>query len=392
MSSKVELASLNDTLEEFLPADKLKEVKRILYGLNQGAPVENLEIPNHVQTNAQKQNFEVKAYKFKAGPEQLRAPRIVRIAVVQNSIHRPTTDSVDDQYKAIQDRIELMIDAAAGMGTNVLCLQEAWTMPFAFCTREKYPWLEFAEDAENGRSTKFLKGLAKKYNMVIISPILERDYSHGGVIWNTAVVIGNNGNYIGKSRKNHIPRVGDFNESTYYMEGNLGHPVFETAFGKIAINICYGRHHNLNWMTYGWNGAEIVFNPSATVGDLSEPMWGIEGRNASITSNYFVGCINRVGTEHFPNEFTSADGKPAHKDFGHFYGSSYVAGPDASRTPSLSRIQEGVLVSEIDLNLCQQVKDKWGFQLTARYPIYADFLEQYVKPDFKPQIIRDPCM
>ncbi len=62
------------------------------------------------------------------------------------------------------------------------------------------------------------------------------------------VIIGNNGNVIGKSRKNHIPRVGDFNESTYYMESQMGHPVFETTFGKIAVNICYGRHHPLNWM------------------------------------------------------------------------------------------------------------------------------------------------
>lgn len=83
--------------------------------------------------------------------------------------------------------------------------------------------------------------------MVIVSPILERDEEHGETIWNTAVVVGNNGNYIGKHRKNHIPRVGDFNESTYYMEGDDGHPVFNTQFGKIAINICYGRHHPLNW-------------------------------------------------------------------------------------------------------------------------------------------------
>jgi beta-ureidopropionase len=76
--------------------------------------------------------------------------------------------------------------------------------------------------------------------------------------------------------QNHIPRVGDFNESTYYFEGNTGHPVFETAFGKIAINICYGRHHPMNWQAFGMNGAEIVFNPSATVGELSEPMWPIE--------------------------------------------------------------------------------------------------------------------
>lgn len=392
MEPKKELDSLNEVLEEYIPADKLKEVKRILYGYNQGAPVEDIKVPEQTQMHADKNRFEIKAYRFHAAKEQLRAPRIVRLAVIQNAIHAPTTAPVVEQIEAIFQRIQLMIESAASMGVNVICLQEAWTMPFAFCTREKYPWLEFAEDCEEGKSTVFLKNLAKKHNMVIISPILERDYAHGGVIWNTAVVIGNNGNYIGKSRKNHIPRVGDFNESTYYMEGNLGHPVFETAFGKIGINICYGRHHNLNWMTYGWNGAEIVFNPSATVGDLSEPMWSIEARNASITNNYFVGSINRVGTESFPYEFTSGDGKPAHKDFGHFYGSSFFSGPDASRTPSLSRVQEGVIIAEVDLNLCQQVKDKWGLQLTARHQIYADFLARYVKPDFKQQIIRDPAL
>ena len=66
---------------------------------------------------------------------------------------------------------------------------------------------------------------------------------------------------------------------------------------------------------------------------LSEPMWSIEARNAAIANSYFSCAINRVGTETFPNEFSSADGRPAHKDFGHFYGSSYVAGPDGSRTP-----------------------------------------------------------
>ena len=111
-----------------------------------------------------------------------------------------------------------------------------------------WQWCEFAESAETGESIQFCQRMARKWNMVVISPILERDSRHGATIWNTAVVVGNNGNVIGKHRKNHIPRVGDFNESTYYMEGNTGHPVFETAFGKIGINICYGRHHPLNWM------------------------------------------------------------------------------------------------------------------------------------------------
>lgn len=66
---------------------------------------------------------------------------------------------------------------------------------------------------------------------------------------------------------------------------------------------------------------------------MSEPLWGIEARNAAIANSYFTVAINRVGTEHFENEFTSADGKPAHKDFGPFYGSSYVAAPNGARTP-----------------------------------------------------------
>lgn len=52
------------------------------------------------------------------------------------------------------------------------------------------------------------------------------------------------------------------------MEGDTGHTVFQTQFGKIAVNICYGRHHPLNWFMYSLNGAEIIFNPSATVGAL----------------------------------------------------------------------------------------------------------------------------
>lgn len=118
-------------------------------------------------------------------------------------------------------------------------------------------------------------------------------------------------------------------------------------------------------------------------------MWPIEARCAAIANNYFTVAINRIGTEVFEHEFTSGDGKPAHRDFGHFYGSSYVAAPDGSRTPGLSRVKDGLLVTEVDLNMCRQVKDKWCFQMTSRLDMYANSLTEAVKPDFKQQIIRD---
>ncbi|KAK8743028.1 hypothetical protein OTU49_001495 [Cherax quadricarinatus] len=382
-----EFVSLEQCLETHIPEQELKEVKRILYG----GEVPLLTIPEQAEKLSQKHNFEIKGYQISAAKEDLTSPRIVRVGITQHSIVAETTAPVSAQRAAIHEKITLMTEAAALCGVNILCFQELWTMPYFFCTREKQPWCEFAECAVSGPTTQLCQELARKYNMVIVSSILERDHTHGDTLWNTAVVISNTGYYLGKSRKNHIPRVGDFSESTYYMEGDTGHVVFQTHFGRIAVNICYGRHHPQNWMMYGVNGAEIVFNPSATVGGLSEPLWGVEARNAAVANSYFACAINRVGVETFPNEFTSGDGKSAHKNTDFFYGSSFVAAPDGSRTPGLSRTRDGLLVCEMDLNLCRQAKDSWGFRMTQRLDLYASSLSAAIQPDYEPPIIKDLC-
>ncbi|XP_043852796.1 beta-ureidopropionase isoform X2 [Dromiciops gliroides] len=380
-----EFSSLERSLEENLPPDDLKNVQRILFGRE----TRKLSLPPGVLAAAAQRDFELLAFAFEASEEQLRSPRAVRVGLVQNRIRLPPDAPVAEQVGALHRRIQEILEVAAQCGVNVVCFQEAWTMPFAFCTREKLPWTEFAESAEDGPTTRLCQKLAKTHNMVIVSPILERDEAHGDVLWNTAVVISNSGAVLGKTRKNHIPRVGDFNEATYYMEGTLGHPVFQTAFGRIAVNICYGRHHPLNWLMYSLNGAQIIFNPSATIGELSESLWPIEARNAAIANHCFTCAINRVGVEHFPREFTSGDGRPAHHDFGYFYGSSYVSAPDGRRTPGLSRTRDGLLVAELDLNLCRQMGDTWNFKMTGRYRMYAEELAKATQPDYRPHIIKE---
>uniref|UniRef100_A0A2K6DWT3 Beta-ureidopropionase n=1 Tax=Macaca nemestrina TaxID=9545 RepID=A0A2K6DWT3_MACNE len=375
-----EWKSLEECLEKHLPLPDLQEVKRVLYGKE----LRKLDLPREAFEAASREDFELQGYAFEAAEEQLRRPRIVRVGLVQNRTPLPADAPVAEQVSALHRRIKAIIEVAAMCGVNIICFQEAWTMPFAFCTREKLPWTEFAESAEDGPTTRFCQKLAKNHDMVVVSPILERDSEHGDVLWNTAVVISNSGAVLGKTRKNHIPRVGDFNESTYYMEGNLGHPVFQTQFGRIAVNICYGRHHPLNWLMYSINGAEIIFNPSATIGALSESLWPIEARNAAIANHCFTCAINRVGTV---NVFLSSF--EAHQDFGYFYGSSYVAAPDGSRTPGLSRSQDGLLVAKLNLNLCQQVNDVWNFKMTGRYEMYARELAEAVKPNYRPTIVKE---
>ncbi|XP_077776918.1 beta-ureidopropionase isoform X2 [Podarcis muralis] len=295
------LDSLEECLERHLPPAELAEAKRILYG----EAVRQLDLPSAALSAATEREFDLQGYGFGAEPEQLRPPRIVRVGLIQNKIQLPTDAPVAEQVTALHKRIEEIVEVAAMCGVNVICFQEVWTMPFAFCTRERLPWTEFAESAESGPTARFCQELARKHNMVVVSPILERDTAHGETLWNTAVVISNTGAVLGKSRKNHIPRIGDFNEEVY------------------------------------------------------------------------------------PNPFTSGDGGEAHRDFGHFYGSSYVAAPDGSRTPGLSRTQDGLLVTEMDLNLCRQVGDKWNFKMTGRYKMYAEELAAVVQPDFVPNVIKE---
>ncbi|XP_058800695.1 beta-ureidopropionase-like [Phymastichus coffea] len=373
--------TVQQILEDHVPEPQLQTVKRIVYGRE----LQALELPALEAPAA----CELKGYRMGgAVEEQQRAPRLVRVAVIQHSLAVATSEPVRAQRDEIHRKVVGYIEhAAAKCGANVVCMQELWTMPMSFCTREKYPWNEFAEDALTGPTTTLLVKLAQKYNIVIVSAILERDSANSDVVWNTTVVINSDGRVLGKQRKNHIPRNGDFNESTYYMEGNLGHPVFDTTFGKIGVVTCYGRHHPLNWLVYGLNGAEIVFNPSAIIADKFETLWEIEARCAAISNSYYTCAINRVGTEVYPREFTSGDGKPAHKELGQFFGSSYITAPDGTRTPCLGRTTDGILVAEIDLNLCRQMRDLWNFPMTRRLDLYAPRLAEAASPDFQPQIV-----
>ncbi|XP_045538762.1 beta-ureidopropionase-like [Papilio machaon] len=381
-----EANSLETIINNNLNGYDLEQYNRIYYGRRN-----HLEVPikESSKDKSEEFDFDIIAYSFPAKIEQIRPARIVKIGVIQHSIVLPTDQPISLQKAAIFEKVKVIIETAGEEGVNILCLQELWNMPMFVATREKHPWCEFAESAENGPTTRFISELAAKYSMVIVSPILERDENHSDILWNTAVVISDNGNVIGKHRKNHVPRVGDFNESTYYMEGNTGHPVFATRYGKIAVNICFGRHHVLNWMMFGHNGAEIVFNPSATVGGDtgSEYMWNIEARNAAITNSYFTAAINRVGNERFKSEFTSGDGMPAHHSFGPFYGSSYICAPDGVRCPGLSRTRDGLLIGVLDLNLNRQVRDRTCYQMTQRLDLYVNSLSKVLDIDYKPQVV-----
>ena len=288
-------------------------------------------------------------------------PRTVRCGLIQTHFDRPGTDSVEEARKSAIDKHVRYIEEAGKAGVQILCLQEIFTGPY-FCAEQTPKWYDATEPIPDGPTTKLMQELARKYKMVIVAPLYEVE--NVGVYYNTAAVIDADGSYLGKYRKMHIPQVAPgFWEKYYFRPGNLGYPVFKTAYATIGVYICYDRHFPEGARALGLNGAEIVFNPSATVAGLSEYLWKLEQPAHAVANGYFIGAINRVGVE-------------APWNIGEFYGQSYFCNPRGQIIAEASRDKDELVMSDLDLDMIKEVRNTWQFFRDRRPETYKILVDQ----------------
>jgi len=287
-------------------------------------------------------------------------PRIVRCSLIQASnVGRPE-QSLAEVKQAMMDKHETYIAQAAAAGSQITCLQEIFYGPY-FCAEQQTRWYDFTEKIPGGPTIKRMQELARQHRMAIIVPIYEVE--NEGVYYNTAAVIDSTGTYLGKYRKMHIPHVAPgFWEKFYFRPGNLGYPTFDLGFVRIGLYICYDRHFPEGARALGLNGAEIVFNPSATVAGLSEHLWKIEQPAHAVANGYFIAAINRVGTE-------------APWNIGHFYGTSYFCNPRGQIIAQASREADEVLTADLDLDQIKEVRQTWQFFRDRRPDSYVDLVK-----------------
>jgi N-carbamoylputrescine amidase len=265
----------------------------------------------------------------------------VRAALVQ-------TTWTGDKETMIKAHEEYAREAAA-QGARVICFQELFYGPY-FCQVQDSTYYEYAESVP-GPTTERFQALAAELGMVFVLPMYEQDQP--GVLYNTAAVVDADGSYLGKYRKHHIPQVKGFWEKFYFRPGNLGFPVFDTAAGRIGVYICYDRHFPEGWRALGLNGAEIVFNPSATHRGLSSYLWKLEQPASAVANEYFVGAINRVGIEDLGDN--------------DFYGTSYFVDPEGKFVGEPADGHEPELVvRDLDMDLLAEVRNRWAFYRDRR--------------------------
>lgn len=286
--------------------------------------------------------------------------RIVRCSLIQATNVASADRPLEQVKQAMIEKHLAYIRQAADDRAQIVCLQEIFYGPY-FCAEQQTRWYDFTERVPDGPTIRLMQDVARQHRLALIVPIYEREQE--GVYYNTAAVIGSDGSYLGKYRKTHIPHVAPgFWEKFYFRPGNLGYPVFDAGVARIGVYICYDRHFPEGARALGLNGAEIVFNPSATVAGLSEHLWKLEQPAHAVANGYFMGAINRVGVEPPWN-------------IGEFYGSSYFCDPRGQIIAQASRDKDEVLTADLDLDMIGEVRKTWQFFRDRRPEMYKSLVE-----------------
>lgn len=282
-------------------------------------------------------------------------PRNVTVGLIQAATPYEAGWSIEKTKKAAMDVHVPLIEEAGKKGVQILGLQEIFNGPY-FCPSQDAFWYDSTE-AIPGPTTEVMQGYAKKYQMAMVVPLYEREQP--GVYYNSAAIIDADGSYLGKYRKHHIPHTSGFWEKFFFRPGNLGFPVFQTRYAKVGAYICYDRHFPEGARALGLNGAEIVFNPSATVAGLSQYLWKLEQPAHAVANGYFVAASNRVGTE-------------APWNIGKFYGTSYIVDPRGNFLATASEDKTELVTAVCDLDMIEEVRKVWQFFRDRRPEAYGD--------------------
>jgi beta-ureidopropionase len=284
-------------------------------------------------------------------------PRVIRGGLIQAALCEPATSAVAKIKQKMIEKHEELIAQAADRGAQIVSLQELFYGPY-FCAEQHPKWYELTERVPEGPTTQRFIEIAKRHGVVLVLPVYEEENTTG-VYYNTAAVIDADGTYLGKFRKVHIPQVQPgFWEKYYFRPGNLGYPVFRTKFAQVGVYICYDRHFPEGARCLGLNGAEIVFNPSATVAGLSEYLWKLEQPAHCVANGYYIGAINRPGWE-----------EPWR--IGEFYGQSYFCDPRGRILVEGTRNTDDIVVADLDLDLIREVRNTWQFFRDRRPETYG---------------------
>ncbi len=258
-------------------------------------------------------------------------------------------------------RAEALVRKAAGMGAQIILLQELFETPY-FCQKEKSDYYAYAAELSENKAVNHFKKIALELGVVLPISFYEKK---NNARYNSVAVIDADGSELGIYRKSHIPDGPGYEEKFYFNPGDTGFKVWQTRYGKIGVGICWDQWYPEAARCMALMGAELLFYPTA-IG--SEPLdavidskdhWQACMLGHAAANLVPVVASNRIGVEQDEDSQIT------------FYGSSFIAGNGGNKIAEADRISESILTAEFDLELLEKQRIEWGIFRDRRPDLYG---------------------
>ena len=262
---------------------------------------------------------------------------------------------------------------AASQGAQIILLPELFENWY-FCQERSYENYHLATTLEENPAVRELRKIAHDFRVVLPVSYYERV---GNTTFNTVAVIDADGSILGQYRKTHIPDDHFYQEKFYFTPGDTGFKVWDTAYAKIGVGICWDQWFPETARSLALMGAELLLYPTAigsepildcdSAGHWRRCMQGHAGSNLVP-----VLAANRIGLETV--EPCEANG--GQKSALRFYGSSFIADETGALVADGARDTEQVLTATFDLDKVEENRMSWGVFRDRRPEWYGEITRQ----------------
>ncbi|MBN8444450.1 MAG: N-carbamoylputrescine amidase [Gammaproteobacteria bacterium] len=261
-------------------------------------------------------------------------------------------------------RGDKLVREAASQGAQIILLQELFERNY-FCQKQKEHYLDFATTVEDNAAIKHFTKVAKELKVVLPISFYEKA---GNCFYNSVAVIDADGSYLGTYRKSHIPDGPGYSEKFYFTPGDTGFKVWDTAYAKIGIGICWDQWFPECARSMALMGAELLFYPTAI---------GTEPHDTNVNSrdHWQRTQQGHAAANLVPLIASNRIGRETEDDFAiTFYGSSFIANEYGAKVQEADEVSEAVLVHTFDLDQVAKNRRGWGVYRDRRIDLYGALL------------------
>lgn len=276
-----------------------------------------------------------------------------------------------DINQNIQHAKELVKEAAA-KGANIILLPELFENRY-FCQERNYDYYRLATATKDNPAVKEFTELAAKLKVVLPVSFYEKDENQ---LFNSVAMIDADGKIMGVYRKTHIPDDHFYQEKFYFTPGDTGFKVWDTAYGRVGVGICWDQWFPETARCMAVAGAELLLYPTA-IGE--EPIlesdsmghWRRCMQGHSAANIMPVIAANRIGLEEVSPSVQNANQSSSLR----FYGSSFITDHTGEIVKSAARDKEEILLHSFDLDEIRDYRMAWGVFRDRRPECYKAISE-----------------